>query len=44
MLFGVDTEGWKAVLPQIEAHFAKFGTHLPGELQKQLEALKKRLG
>ncbi|NLF93451.1 MAG: phosphoenolpyruvate carboxykinase (GTP) [Oligosphaeraceae bacterium] len=44
MLFGVDTEGWKAVLPQIEAHFAKFGAHLPAELQKQLEALKKRLG
>jgi len=44
LLFGVDVEGWKAVIPQIEAHFAKFGNHLPVELKNQLEALKKRLG
>jgi phosphoenolpyruvate carboxykinase (GTP) len=44
LLLGVDTEGWKALLPQIEDHFAKFGDRLPAELHKQLEALKKRLG
>jgi phosphoenolpyruvate carboxykinase (GTP) len=43
-LFGVDVEGWKAVLPQIEEHFAKFGDRLPAELPKQLNELKKRLG
>jgi phosphoenolpyruvate carboxykinase (GTP) len=42
-LFGVDAEGWKAVLPQIEAHFAKFGDKLPAELKAQLEILKKNL-
>jgi len=43
-LFSVDTEGWKAVIPQIEAHFAKFGSHLPAAMTEQLNALKKRLG
>ena len=43
-LFGVDVEGWKAVLPQMEEHFAKFGDRLPAELPKQLNELKKRLG
>ena len=43
-LFSVDTEGWKAVLPQIEAHFAKFGAKLPKELSNQLDELKARLG
>ena len=43
-LFGVDKEGWKAVIPQIEQHFAKFGAKLPAELSKQLDELKARLG
>jgi phosphoenolpyruvate carboxykinase (GTP) len=42
-LFGVDKEGWKAVIPQIEQHFAKFGAKLPAELNKQLDELKARL-
>ncbi|MBO7092836.1 MAG: phosphoenolpyruvate carboxykinase (GTP) [Victivallales bacterium] len=42
-LFGVDKEGWKAVIPQIEQHFAKFGAKLPAELTKQLDELKARL-
>ena len=42
-LFGVDKEGWKAVIPQIEQHFAKFGAKLPAELSKQLDELKARL-
>ena len=42
-LFGVDKEGWKAVIPQIEAHFAKFGAKLPKALVDQLDILKKNL-
>ena len=42
-LFSVDKEGWKAVIPQIEAHFAKFGAKLPKELAAQLDILKKNL-
>ena len=44
ILLGVDTKGWKEVLPQIEQHFAKFGGKLPAELNKQLADLKTRLG
>ena len=44
LLLGVDKEGWKAVIPQIEAHFAKFGDRFPAELHKQLDAMKARLG
>ena len=43
-LLEVDKEGWKAIIPQIEEHFAKFGDRLPAELNKQLDALKARLG
>ena len=43
-LMSVDTEGWKAVLPEIKAHFAKFGDKLPAALAKQLEILEKNLG
>ena len=40
----VDVEGWKAVIPEIKAHFAKFGDKLPAALAKQLEILEKNLG
>ena len=43
-LLEVDVAGWKAVVPQIEEHFAKFGDRLPAEMKQQLEALKARLG
>jgi len=43
-LLEVDVQGWKAVVPQIEEHFAKFGDRLPKEMTQQLEALKARLG
>jgi phosphoenolpyruvate carboxykinase (GTP) len=43
-LLAVDTEGWKAQLPQVKAHFAAFGDKLPQELDAQLESLEKRLG
>ena len=37
-------EEWKAELPQIHEHFARFGDHLPDELRAQLKALEERLG
>ena len=43
-LMSVDVEGWKAVIPEIKNHFAKFGDKLPAALAKQLEILEKNLG
>jgi phosphoenolpyruvate carboxykinase (GTP) len=42
-LLAVDTEGWKAQLPQVQAHFAEFGEKLPAALRAQLTALEQRL-
>jgi phosphoenolpyruvate carboxykinase (GTP) len=42
-ILSVDHEGWLAAIPQIRAHFAQFGEHLPGELEAQLAALEHRL-
>ena len=44
VLMAVETENWKAELPSIEEHFAKFGDSLPQGLRDELEALRKRLG
>ena len=38
-LLTVDVEGWKAALPQFEAHLAQFGDRLPAELTNQLQQL-----
>ena len=38
-LLKVDADGWKAAIPQIEAHFAQFGEKLPAELTAQLQQL-----
>ncbi|KMY67240.1 phosphoenolpyruvate carboxykinase [Desulfocarbo indianensis] len=43
-LLTVKPADWKAELPDMEAHFAKFGDRLPPRLAKQLDELKKRLG
>jgi phosphoenolpyruvate carboxykinase (GTP) len=43
-LLKVDVDEWRAEVPDIEAHYAQFGDHLPTELAKQLEALRERLG
>ena len=43
MLLSVDKEGWMKVVPEMKAHFAKFGDRLPKELAAQLEALEARL-
>jgi phosphoenolpyruvate carboxykinase (GTP) len=42
-LLEVDTDGWLAQLPQVEAHFANFGDKLPNELNEQLHGLESRL-
>ncbi len=39
----VDLATWKAEIPDIEQHFASFGSRLPERLKKQLEEFKKRL-
>jgi phosphoenolpyruvate carboxykinase (GTP) len=42
-LLRVDEDGWRAQLPQVREHFARF-ERLPDELKGQLEALQQRLG
>ncbi len=43
LLLSVDTEGWRALVPQLKTHFEKFGGRLPTALADQLAALEKRL-
>ncbi len=43
-LMDVDLKAWKAEIPDIEQHFALFGSRLPERLKKQLEEFRKRLG
>ncbi len=38
-LLSVDADGWRGAIPQIEAHYARFGDSLPRELADQLAAL-----
>ncbi len=40
----VDTDEWKAEIPQIDEWFKKFGADLPAVLWTELDALKARLG
>ncbi len=42
-LLSVDPAGWKHQIPQIHAHYAKFGQTLPAKLHEQLERLAQRL-
>jgi phosphoenolpyruvate carboxykinase (GTP) len=42
-LLRVDPEEWKAQLPQVHEHLARFGDRLPGAVRAQLEALERRL-
>jgi phosphoenolpyruvate carboxykinase (GTP) len=42
-LLSVDAEGWNNQIPQIHAHYAKFGATLPAKLQEQLRQLEQRL-
>jgi phosphoenolpyruvate carboxykinase (GTP) len=43
-IMSIDTDVWKAEIPDIEQHFAKFGDRLPERLKTQLEEFRKRLG
>jgi phosphoenolpyruvate carboxykinase (GTP) len=42
-LLRVDLEGWRAEVPLIKEHYARFGDRLPAELAAQLDALEHRL-
>jgi len=42
-LLGFDIEGWMAEVPLIKEHFGHFGSHLPEELNLELNALEERL-
>ncbi|MCL2418643.1 MAG: phosphoenolpyruvate carboxykinase (GTP) [Conexibacteraceae bacterium] len=42
-LLRVDAEGWKQQIPQVRAHYEKFGKTLPAALREQLEQLEQRL-
>jgi phosphoenolpyruvate carboxykinase (GTP) len=42
-LLRVDPEEWRQELPDIEAHYARFGDHVPKELREELAALAERL-
>ena len=43
-LFAIDPDDWRAQLPQVREHFAKFGDDLPEALRAQLARLEERLG
>jgi phosphoenolpyruvate carboxykinase (GTP) len=43
-LLRVDADAWRAELPDIEKHFARFGDQLPERLAAQVGALRERLG
>jgi len=40
----VDTDEWKAEIPQIQEWFEKFGDNLPAVLWTELDGLRSRLG
>jgi len=42
-LLSVDVDGWKAAIPQIRAHYAQFGEHLPDRLAAALDELDAKL-
>jgi phosphoenolpyruvate carboxykinase (GTP) len=42
-LLSIDVDGWKNQIPQIHAHYAKFGATLPAQLHEQLRELEQRL-
>jgi phosphoenolpyruvate carboxykinase (GTP) len=42
-LLNVDLEGWKAEVPSIKEHFARFGSHLPEGMNAEVRDLEERL-
>ncbi|MGH9083512.1 MAG: phosphoenolpyruvate carboxykinase domain-containing protein, partial [Acidimicrobiales bacterium] len=43
-LLAVDPDEWRAEVPLIRQHFAKFDGHLPAELSAAVDELERRLG
>jgi phosphoenolpyruvate carboxykinase (GTP) len=43
-LLTVNPEEWRAEVPLIREHFAKFGDKLPAQLTKAVDQLEERLG
>jgi phosphoenolpyruvate carboxykinase (GTP) len=42
-LLSLDTDGWKAAVPQIREHYAQFGDKLPSKLAASLAELESAL-
>ncbi len=42
-LLSVDVAGWRAEVPLIREHFAKFGAHLPAGMKAEVDKLEERL-
>jgi phosphoenolpyruvate carboxykinase (GTP) len=42
-LLSVDSDGWKAAVPEIREHYARFGGKLPGQLAVALDTLETQL-
>ena len=42
-LLAVDSDGWRAAIPQIREHYAVFGDKLPAQLQMAVDTLEARL-
>ena len=42
-LTSVDAAGWKKEIEDVASNYARFGSHLPAALNKQLDELRKRL-
>ncbi|MAT05434.1 MAG: phosphoenolpyruvate carboxykinase (GTP) [Acidimicrobiaceae bacterium] len=42
-ILSVDAEGWKAAIPQIRDHYAKFGDKLPAQLQMAVDTMEAQL-
>ena len=43
-LLTVNPDEWRAEVPLIREHFAKFGDKLPDQLKQAVDQLEKRLG
>ena len=42
-LLAVDVDGWRAAIPQIREHYARFGDDIPASLQLAVDTLERRL-
>ena len=42
-LLSVDADGWRAAVPEIREHFARFGDKVPAQLSVALDSLESQL-